>query len=279
LFISASAHAADTKSSNAGSKLSIARDRASGKITVSWTGKGVLEEAPLVDGGVFSPVPKKGPGSSIVLNPKSDKGVLRLKNTGAKDGDVYSQNIVGYVTTVLPPGLSLIANPLIYSTNYVSVWWPNAPDGSQIFKYTVGSGYEVTTFDAQTGVWSNPFLDIPIGTGFYFRNPSSSPITNTFVGELWMGTLINPLPAGYSTKGALIPMAGSINTVQLIPGQPGDELRTYVNDGQGGGYELISTFDGTANAWVPDQNLNVAQGFWIHKQNPQDWVRVLSITP
>ncbi len=256
------------------SKLSIDRDVATGKIIVSWTGRGILEEASSVN-GTYRPVPKKGGGSYVVIDATKSHGVFHLKRTAtANDGPVYSMNIVGYVNKQLPPGLTLLANPLYQPTNSIAVWWPTAPDGAQIFKYTAGNGYEVATFDGVTGIWSNPNMEIPLGTGFYFRNPTTSTIMQTWVGEVVQGVVVNPLPAGYSTKGSMIPQEGSINSLHNIPGQAGDELRLYVNDLQGGGHELISTFDGTANAWVPDLQLGVGDGFWIHKQNAQDWVRV-----
>jgi len=62
-----------------------------------------------------------------------------------------------------------------------------------------------------------------------------------------------------------------------IPGQPGDELRTYVNDGQGGGFYNISVFDGATHRWSPDLILHVGEGFWINKQQAQNWVRVFYI--
>ena len=95
----------------------------------------------------------------------------------------------------------------------------------------------------------------------------------TFIGEVRLGWLTNNLPAGFSTEGSLLPQAGSINTLHRIPGEPGDVIRLYVNDGVGGGAYSLSTFDGASNSWVPDLELGVAEGFWIHKTNAQDWVR------
>ena len=147
-------------------------------------------------------------------------------------------------------------------------------DGS---KYSDGSGYEASTFEAIKGAWSNPKLQIPIGTGFYFNNPSAETFPLTFVGDVLQGVLINPLPAGTSTKGALVPQAGSINSAHQIPGQPGDEIQIYTNDQQGGGSYSVSIFDAQQNAWVPDLTLQVAQGFWIQKQYSQDWVRTFFV--
>jgi hypothetical protein len=73
-------------------------------------------------------------------------------------------------------------------------------------------------------------------------------------------------------KGSMLPIAGSINDEHQIPGEPGDEIRTYVNDGLGG-YFNISVFDETTLRWEPDLTLRVAEGFWITRKESSDWVR------
>jgi hypothetical protein len=255
--------------------LSIRIDPDTQLLVLSWTGKGILKEASEPD-GKFRPVPKRGNQSFHIVDPRQKKAVYRLETA---NGPVYSGNVVGYVNLELPPGLSLIANPL-YSQNHsnqVAYWWTDAPDGSQVLKYISGNGYEVSTFDGIDRAWSNPSLEVPLGEGFYFRNPSSQTITHTFVGEVLQGYLTNTLPAGYSMKGSLVPQSGSINSLHQIAGEPGDELRTLTNDLQGGPTENISTFSGEVNQWVPDLNLGVGQGFWMYKTRQQDWVRYFSV--
>ena len=253
------------------SKLEITGDLQTGTVTVSWVGRGVLKQGREL-GGHFKAVGKSAGGSNVyVIDPTEDQALFRVE---AASSPVFSVNIVGYVNLSLPPGLSLIANPLYYTNNALSFWLPQAPDGAQVFKYLAGGGFEVSTFDAAAGAWSNPDLQVPIGEGFYFHNPSSQAFGYTFFGEVHQGTLVNPLAAGISTKGSLVPQSGSINSLHGIPGQPGDEIRIYTPDGQNGGVYSSSVFDATANAWVPDLTLGVGQGFWIQKQNPQDWVRI-----
>lgn len=114
---------------------------------------------------------------------------------------------------------------------------------------------------------------MPVGEGFYFNNSATTSFNQLFVGEVLQGRLVNHLPAGYSMKGSMVPQSGSINSAVPIPGQPGDEFRLYVNEGADTGRFVMSVFSGDANAWVPDVSLGVAQGFWIFKQNAEDWVR------
>src|ERR1700761_8862396 len=55
---------------------------------------------------------------------------------------VYSQNVVGYVNTVLPGGsaLSLVANPLNGSTNSANVILPALVGGESVLVWS-GTGY------------------------------------------------------------------------------------------------------------------------------------------
>jgi hypothetical protein len=253
------------------SSISIAKDDQTGQIVVSWSGKGVLKQA--TADGRFRPV--RARGNSYVVEPTEEQTIFVLESGQA--GPIVSVNAVGYVNVMLPPGLSLIANPLISEMDTVSEQWPKAPDGAQVLKYVPESGYEVSTFDGLAEAWSNPDFAIPIGQGFFFRNTSAETMTQTFVGEVPQGRLVVYLPAGPSMKGALVPQTGSINTIHQIPGQDGDLIRLWVNDDQGGGDYIDSVFISSENGWVPDLELRVAQGFWIEKQQAQEWVRVFSV--
>lgn len=250
--------------------LSIRVDGVTGKVLISSQRLGVLEHA---DGlqTRFKLVDKRyrRAGSMYVVDATASAGIYRLRDSRGK---VFSGNVVGYVNLRLPPGLSLIANPLSYTNNTLGFWMPSVPDGAQVYKFTPGGGYEVSTFDAIDSGWSNPDLDVSIGTGFYFYNPSSDVLQLTFVGDVLQGELVNPLPAGVSTKGSLVPQSGSINSLHNIPGESGDEIRIFTNDFQGGGAYEASRYK-KGQGWVPDLQLAVGQGFWIQKQHAQDWVR------
>jgi hypothetical protein len=251
-------------------KVEIQRDAATGKVILSWNGKGVLKQSPRPSDR-FRPV-RKARRTHVLET--TQEAMFFHADTHA---GLFSANAVGYVNLPLPPGLSLIATPLRYFSNTVAFLWPTAPDGAQLFKYVPGQGYEVSTFDGVAKAWSNPDMDLSPGTGYYFRNPSSETVLQTFVGEVLQGILVNPLLAGFSMKGSLVPQSGSINSVHRIPGQPGDVIHFHINDGEGGGTFQSSFFDEDENAWVPDLILNVAQGFWIFKENPGDWVRIFDV--
>jgi hypothetical protein len=253
------------------SDLQITRDPDTGKVTVSWNGKGVLKQATSPDGR-FRPVRKRG--NSHTITPDADQMLFTLESA---QNAIYSVNAVGYVNTQLRPGLSLINNPLLNTVNTVESLMRGMPDGTQVYKYVPGAGYEVSSYDAAIDFWSNPDMDLSPGIGFFVDNPSATTVVNTFVGEVLQGVLVNNLPAGFSTEGSLVPQAGSINDIHGIPGEPGDIIQLYVNDGQGGGGYIMSVFmDG---AWTPDLTLAVGEGFISEKQNAQDWIRIFSVFP
>ena len=249
------------------SDLAIVRDPVTGKVNLSWTGGGTLKQSRTID-GTFKTV--RGRGHSHQIAPEEDQLIFRLESAGP----IFSVNIVGYINTRVPPGLSLLANQLWNQDNTVALLIHTPPDGAQIYKYVEGLGYEVSTFDATTQTWSNPDMTLTPGIGFYYRNPTSETLVNTFVGEVRTGTLVNRLPAGFSTEGAIVPQALSL-TEHLIPGEPGDIVRLYVNDGQGGEEYLTSVYgDGT---WVPNLTLGVGQGFISERANATDWIRVFTV--
>ena len=231
---------------------------------MTWTGRATLE-CSAGSSGRFEPLPSAR--SPFVVEPAAAPMQFRLA------GGVYSVNIVGYVNTSLPPGLSVITNPLLNTTNTVSHLFPAAPDGTQVYRLD-GTNYTVSTFDGIAGAWSNPGLELLPGDGFFVRNPSAATFVNTFVGEVLLGTLINPLPAGYSLQADMVPQGGSINSIHEIPGQSGDRIYKFAPDADGREAWIESAFDPDQNLWLPDLYIGVGEGFMVYKQAPQDWVRI-----
>jgi hypothetical protein len=272
-YLYAGAHSEGTGESD----LKITQDATTGNVVVSWNGKGVLKEASSPNGRykAVRKAKKAGPNTTTyVTEPTEEAVIYRVENSY---GNVFSVNIVGYVNLALAPGLSLIANPMFHTNYTLAFWLPSAPDGAQVYKLTAGGSFEVSTFDAVEGVWSNPNLEVPPGTGFYFNNPSTETLRHMFYGEVHQGVLVNPLPEGISTAGSLVPWAGSINSHLHVPGEPGDEIRIRVNDGESPPFELSSVYTAISteeSRWEPDLTLGVGQGLWINKQRAQDWVQV-----
>jgi hypothetical protein len=121
---------------------------------------------------------------------------------------VYSQNIVGYVNTVIPGGnaYSLLANPLNGTTNGVSALMPALQGGENLLAWN-GHGYYIYTYagagvgtglgfqsdwtdggttypnppaipgdqtDSSDQVYWAPQPSVSVGQGFFLQNPNGA---------------------------------------------------------------------------------------------------------
>lgn len=189
--------------------------------------------------------------------------------------NVYSVNVVGYVTKTVNDGFTLIANPLIDQSTpspTINDLIPVAPPGAQVFMFN-GTTYEVSTFDdlLEPPAFDNPIV-IPPGQGFFISLPTGTgPLDITFVGEVAQREDSNKtLTSGFSMTGSLVPMSAPIS-VHALPGAPGDQAYKYV---PGSGY-VVSTFDDLLEppAYDNDFNLDVAEGIFIRLAGSLPWTR------
>lgn len=195
--------------------------------------------------------------------------------------NVYSLNIVGYVTYTQPAGtFRLAGNPLNGTNNDVKFIFTSGPQypGVTVYKRNSNNtGYDSSSFDPDLGDWNAP-LDVPPGTGLWVFAPGGSPFTNTFVGEVKLDST-NALPAGFTIKSSVIPQAGLIQTDLLAPSTPGDVV--YLQNSAGTGYDTYS-FDPDLNAWSPSEpTIPVAKGFWYFNGSvtTKQWIRHFAVGP
>lgn len=199
--------------------------------------------------------------------------------------NVYSANIVGYVSVVLKGNgnFTLVANPfddgkgnqftnLIDSANTL-------PKQSQVLTWG-GASFVTTLKGGNPAAWASSTSIAP-GTGFFVRNgaPSSGApdITNVFVGSIVVpngGSVTNPLPVGFSLLGSAIPYSGNI----AIVGQNGGDTNIDFG-GVVGKQAQILTWDmssqsyvttlkgGSPAAWGATVAVTPAQGFFINNRN------------
>ena len=146
---------------------------------------------------------------------------------------VYSVNAVGFVNVVFPPGFTLASNPLEGATNTVAVLFSSVPNGTSVFKFDSALGqYTGTTF--LFGNWGNPSFSLVPGEGFFFKNPGSTTITNTFVGNVKQGALTTSLSSGFTLVGSQVPQAGLVSTdLGLLMPSPFLSLMRRLNNIQG----------------------------------------------
>lgn len=169
---------------------------------------------------------------------------------------IYSQNVVGYVNVQVDPGYSLIANPLNSTDNSVSNLFNGVvPAGATVYAWN-GNFFEANIFDEFDLAWQRPNDQYPPGLGFFINNPSQTPFTVTFVGEVLQGNVSVDLPAqgGYKVVASKVPQAGYVEDLGLVPGA-GDTIYLWngnffvaiINDEFDNVWQQVAPFDVDVN--------------------------------
>lgn len=187
----------------------------------------------------------------------------------ASSAQVYSANVVGYCTVVLPagPSYSMLASPFDDGKGNLATNWldPNntLPNKTAVLTW---NGTSFNTAQKILGAW-NADPTIAPGTGFFVFLPSTqtTPITNTFVGSVIVpsgGSITNVITPGYTMWGSPIPYAGDLVTNANL-GNIGSLLT--VNKSQiliwnGTSYNTIQRILGNWNGSAP---INVGNGFFL----------------
>jgi hypothetical protein len=191
----------------------------------------------------------------------------------AQSSNVYSVNVVGYVSVPVPTEFSLIANPLSQTDNSIGSLIPNPPVGTTVYTYDNVTGYSVSVFDEFDEAWlPDPGMPLNMGDGFFIYNPSSE-FTITYVGEVAQGPLSTPLPLGFSIKASMVPQEADVATLGF-PAAIGDTIYKYDNVT---GYSVY-IFDEFDEAWLPSvPTLKVAEAFFVNKQDSTSWDRTFTV--
>lgn len=183
-------------------------------------------------------------------------------------GQVYSVNITGFARLNAASGVTLLANPLLATNNTVAVAFPNPENGFSLFRLTP-TGYEVNNY---LFGWTAPSMSFAPGEGFFLRNPSASPATLSFFGEVPMGTQNTPIPAGQSLLSSKIPQSGPLESALGFPSLDGDLVYRW----DGSSFSLFF-YDQLSGGWDPsDPTLQVGQAFWLETSVSRNWTRNFS---
>jgi hypothetical protein len=193
--------------------------------------------------------------------------VLALAGIVSASAQVYSVNAVGYVNKSIPKGFSMVANPLVASSNTVKDLFAAAPDGTTIYKFN-GAAYTINGKDF--GEWANPSETLMPGEGAFVSAPSA--FTVTFVGEVMQGALTNDIPKGFSIRSSQVPQSGDLSAALGFPAKDGDSIYRFNNTT---GAYMISTFD--FGAWDSAPIPEVAESFFVSKVAAEPWVRNFSV--
>jgi hypothetical protein len=195
-------------------------------------------------------------------------------------GTVFSVNAVGYVNTVLKPKFNLVANPLTAADNSIAKLFAGVPFGTQVYKFNPATvKFDIATNDDLENKFvpdSAANLQVLPGDGVFVRNPGTTDLTVTFVGEVAQGTsLQNPIPKGLSIKSSMVPQEGKITADLAFPGKPGDQVFKF--DAVAQKYAVFG-FDDLENKWTPTEPvIGVGEAFFVRKANADTWTRSFSV--
>jgi hypothetical protein len=201
---------------------------------------------------------------------------------------VYSANAVGYVNLTLPPGFSLIANPLDNTNNGINNLFAGLPNQTRVYRFNANQTYTIAT---KLGAVFNNNLVMDPGEGFFIQIPGAASVNVTFVGEVMQGNLVNPLLAGaYQIKGSQVPQAlpaGRPNQAPAdqtlgFPAAVGDRIFLFDNVT---GYQTHQFLQlGPNQLWNTAGSPNgptigVARGFFLFRAAGAsgDWTRTFSV--
>ncbi|HEY2952400.1 MAG TPA: immunoglobulin domain-containing protein, partial [Verrucomicrobiae bacterium] len=225
--------------------------------TVDWQ---VVQGGTLNSSGIFQVTVSTAPSSRL----------YRVRDLSG--GPVYSLNIVGYVNLTVPAGTAFLANPLLAVDNSVAALLPNVPPGTRLSKWNATA--QVFVPNDFLGGWSDPAVTLLPGEGFAITNPTGSPLTNTFAGELLQGALTNRLAAGFSLCSSMVPQVGGLEATLGFPAEDGDVVEFW-NTGQQN-FDVYNYFG--FSGWLPlDPTPQLGESFFALKQVPTDWIRNFSV--
>jgi len=186
-------------------------------------------------------------------------------------GELHSANVIGYVHLDLPPGFSMIANPLDGACNSVGEIFKGWPEGTTLYKFNSALA-QLSENAIKSGQWLNPAERVLPGEGVIIFNPRTESKSVCFVGEVMQGELCMRIPSGFSVRSSLIPQPGSL-----------EELGFPLADG-----DVIHLFDRDQQRYVPhpyqrgqwiagSPRVGPGESFWVAKTEPGHWTRTLLI--
>lgn len=194
--------------------------------------------------------------------------------------NVYSVNAVGYVQVAFTPGYTFSCNPLHTTNDTVAGLFPGAPDSSAVYVWDL----DAQRFSAPSvfhNGWSSNY-SLAMGKGFVFYTPT--PFTNTFVGEVLQGHLVNPIAGNnrLSLIGSLVPQSASLNVLGL-PGSDGDSVYLPKSPTQplSDAYSYFAGYGWFDPTGISDTNgpaISVGSCFFMQHAGPDtNWVRDFSV--
>jgi hypothetical protein len=195
---------------------------------------------------------------------------LGVAGIASSFAQVYSQNVVGYVTLTLKPGFQLVANPLNNTAaggNSVSNLFANVPDGTTLYTYD-GAAQKFVGNGKDFGAWANDNQELTPGGGAFLLLPAGGNITVTAVGEVKQGALSTPIARGFSIVSSQVPQAGKLQTDLKYTPEDGDTVYSFDVTQQkyvAAGYDFGS--------WSAEPSLAVGEAVFLLSPSAKTWNR------
>jgi len=229
---------------------------------------------------------------------------LRQARSPPWQSNVYSLNVVGYISRVVPASgkFALVGSQLDTGNNTYSNLFQTLPPGTKVLKWTGGGFSTATRFAASATGWSpatnnantfNPGEAVFIQTAL--TNPV--PITNIIAGNVpslaatggtnpvYSVTFTNSwVHTGFSMLSDPEPEASDATTMGLtaaitpatVTQNPKNQLLIWNEATQG--YGTFSRVTFTGSGWSPSlPSLQVGQGFFLNTTNTGSWVHTFNV--
>jgi hypothetical protein len=184
-------------------------------------------------------------------------------------GDVRSANMVGYATITVPPGHSMVANPFHAVSNTVTDLFKGLPEGTALTKFNTRV-FQLNENYFRNGRWTNPGETLVPGEGAILFNPTSDYKPLNFVGEVMEDEYSLPIPAGFSIRSSLVPLAGRLHEDLGFPVSEGDIIHVFDNDRQ---KYILYPYNDAAKWAANPPTVNACEAFWVEKVSPKTWNR------
>lgn len=216
------------------------------------------------------------PGYQIIANPiqpqceETVARVFRRLPEGTPPinftGGVFATNLVGFVNLDVRPGYQLVANPFQpQREDTVARVFRRLPVGTQLIKYAEG---RFTT----NSVWASEFWEDPTQTfgageaGFLF-NPLTNIVTLTLDGQMLVGEIVTPIPAGLSLLGCKAPLQGRVTQDMHLRLSSFDNLYLWKETNF-----IVYTYLPNGHWHPAEPRLGPAEGFFVRTAQPTNWI-------
>ncbi len=179
-----------------------------------------------------------------------------------------TSNILGYISITLPPGFSMISNPLDSPNNVVARVFKDWPDGTTLNKFD-SQLFRLVENSVKFTQWTSASEVMKPGEGAIFFNPTMDYRSVCFTGNVLEGDLSQAVPAGFSIRSSLLPQPGHIVDDLKFPIANGDVVHVFDRERQQYVLHPYENDRWTKGAPV----LGVGEAFWVAKAEAGNWDR------